>query len=85
MVAILCKSEDLGELISDKEDKPWESKKQLEITVSDYPENIEVVRSNMLYIPTKDLSASMTNKIKHLAAFKKSRFLPQSGYATSYL
>ena len=74
LVAVLCKSGDLGELISDKEDKPWESKKQIEITADDYPSELEIVHSNMLYIPTKDLSAGLINKIKRLAAFRNPDF-----------
>lgn len=74
LVAVLCKSGDLGELISDKEDKPWESKKQIELTADDYPNKLEIVRSNMLYIPTKDLSAGLINKIKRLAAFRNPDF-----------
>ena len=74
LVAVLCKSGDLGELISDKEDKPWESKKQIEITAEDYPNELEIVRSNMLYISTKDLSAGLINKVKRLAAFKNPDF-----------
>lgn len=74
LVAVLCKSGDLGELISDKEDKPWETKKQIELTVDGYPNELEIVRSNMLYISTKDLSAGLINKIKRLAAFKNPDF-----------
>ena len=74
LVAILCKPGDLGELISDKEDKPWESKKQIELTVDDYQVELEIMRSNMLYIPTKDLSAGLINKIKRLAAFRNTDF-----------
>lgn len=74
LVSMLCKSGDLGELISDKEDKPWESKKQLELAADDYPKSIEIIRSNMLYIPTKDLSAGASNKIKRLAAFRNPDF-----------
>lgn len=74
LVARLCKSGDLGELISDKEDKPWETKRQIELSTDDYPGNIEIIRSNMLYVPTKDLSAGLINKIKRLAAFRNPDF-----------
>ncbi len=74
LVATLCQSGDLGELISDKEDKPWKSKKQLELTDDDFPETLEIVRSNMLYIPIKELSAGVRNKIKRLAAFRNPDF-----------
>lgn len=74
LVSVLCKSGDLGKLISDQEDKPWKTKKQIEITAEDYPESLEIIRSNMLYIPSKDLSAGVQNKIKRLAAFKNPDF-----------
>lgn len=74
LVSVLCKSGDLGELISDKEDKPWETKRQIVLSVEEYPESLEIVYSNMLYVPTKDLSAGLINKIKRLAAFKNPDF-----------
>ena len=74
LVAVLCKSGDLGKLISDKEDKPWETKRQIELSNDNYPESLEIIRSNMLYVPTKDLSAGLINKIKRLAAFRNPDF-----------
>lgn len=74
LVSVLCKSGDLGELISEKEDKPWETKRQIVLSVEEYPESLEIVYSNMLYVPTKDLSAGLINKIKRLAAFKNPDF-----------
>lgn len=74
LVSVLCKSGDLGELISDKEDKPWETKRQIVLSVEEYPKSLEIVYSNMLYVPTKDLSAGLINKIKRLAAFKNPDF-----------
>ncbi|MGN0492137.1 MAG: hypothetical protein ACI4F7_00685 [Acutalibacteraceae bacterium] len=35
---------------------------------------MEIIKTNMLYIPTKGLSASALNKIKRLAAFKNPDF-----------
>ena len=52
LVSVLCKSGDLGELISDKEDKPWETKRQIVLSVEEYPESLEIVYSIMLYVPT---------------------------------
>ncbi len=74
LVSALCKSGDLGELISEKEDKPWETKRQIVLSVDEYPESLEIVYSNMLYVPTKDLSAALINRIKRLAAFKNPDF-----------
>lgn len=74
LVDVLCKSGDLGELIFDKEYKPWETKRQIELSNDNYPESLEIIRSNMLYVPIKDLSAGLINKIKRLAAFRNPDF-----------
>lgn len=74
LVGVLCKLGDLGELISDEEDKPWENKKQIVLTTDDYPSEFEIVLSNMLYIPIKNLSAGLINRIKRLAAFRNPDF-----------
>ena len=74
IVSVLCKSGNLGELISEKEDKPWETKRQIELSTYVYPESLGIIRSNMLYVSAKDLSAGLKNKIKRLAAFKNPDF-----------
>ena len=40
----------------------------------DFPDELEIIKANMLYIPTKGLTASALNKIKRLAAFKNPDF-----------
>lgn len=40
----------------------------------DFPDELEIIKANMLYIPTKGLTSSALNKIKRLAAFKNPDF-----------
>lgn len=74
LVNSLCKNGDLGMLVSDSDEKPWESKKGTKLTAFDFPNQIEIVRANMLYIPTTELSATAQNTIKRFAAFRNPDF-----------
>ena len=49
-------------------------KKKIKITRSDFPMALNIIRANMLYIPTEDLSANVKNQLKRLAAFKNPDF-----------
>ena len=73
-VQLFCKNGDLGELISDAGVPPWSAQKQIEFSTEKFPESIEIVRSNMLFVPKKNLSADAMNKFKRLAAFKNPDF-----------
>ena len=73
-VQLFCKNGDLGELISDAGIPPWSTQKQIKFSTEKFPESIEIVRSNMLFVPKKNLSADAMNKIKRLAAFKNPDF-----------
>jgi len=73
-VASLCKSSELGELVTDSDEKPWDTKEKPLITASDFPNKLPVVRANMLYVPTQKMSAIAKNRIKRLAAFKNPDF-----------
>ena len=68
------KNNELGELISDTEEKPWEAKKQHTLGQLDFPESLEIVRANMIYIPVDGLSSHALNAVKRLAAFKNPDF-----------
>ena len=67
---------ELGILKKDDEEEniiPWESKKEVLIK-KDFPESIEVVNANMLFIPQTGFSQKALNRIKRLAAFKNPEF-----------
>ncbi len=74
LVASFGKEGELGKLISESDNKPWETKKKTRMSHSDFPVVLNIVRANMLYVPTADLSANAKNQIKRLAAFKNPDF-----------
>ena len=74
LVASLGKEGELGKLVGESDSKPWETKKKIKITHSDFPVVVNIVHANMLYVPTADLSATAKNLIKRLAAFKNPDF-----------
>ena len=68
------KDGELGTLVSESDTQPWETKKKDLIAKNDFPIIMSVVRANMLYVPTADLSAKAKNRIKRLAAFRNPDF-----------
>lgn len=74
LVSLFGKDGELGKLVSESDAKPWETRKRIRITKNDFPVVMNVIRANMLYIPTMDLSAKAKNQIKRLAAFKNPDF-----------
>ena len=74
LVSTFGKDDELGKLVSESDSKPWETKKKIKISHSDFPVVLNVIRANMLYIPTAELSANAKNQIKRLAAFKNPDF-----------
>ena len=67
---------ELGILLKDtEEEKPWEGKKpKPDITKFDFPEIVNIVRSNMLYIQKEGVSGTALNILKRLAAFRNPEF-----------
>ena len=74
LVLSFGKDGELGKLVSESDSKPWEAKKKTKITHSDFPMALNIVRANMLYVPTEELSSNAKNQIKRLAAFKNPDF-----------
>ena len=64
----------LGTLIDESPEKPWEPEQRAILSKNDFPDTLDVIRSNMLYIPKAELSANAQNQIKRLAAFKNPDF-----------
>lgn len=66
---------ELGALITNNEDtKPWDTKAKEIIISDDFPKTVNVVKANMLYVPTSGFSPAAKNQIKRLAAFKNPDF-----------
>lgn len=56
-------------------DKPWKQYKiDEELNLNEFPENIELIKANMLYLKKEGLSNSILNQIKRFAAFKNPDF-----------
>ena len=64
----------LGEFTKSSESKPWEIPIPIAIEKEDFPLNIMLVRSNMLYIPLSGISAKVINYFKRIAAFHNPEF-----------
>jgi hypothetical protein len=79
VISKLCPSHELGKLKIDDEDesaKPWEIG-AISLQKSDFPEQIEIVHANMLFIPKAGISQRALNRIKRLASFKNPMFFKQ--------
>lgn len=66
---------ELGPLKKDDEEdgKPWEAEKT-RLRKDDFPKKLEVIKSNMIFIPKEGFSQRALNQIKRLAAFKNPEF-----------
>ncbi len=78
-ISKLCSGHELGALKIDEEEeseKPWEPI-GLSLAKSDFPEQIDMVLANMLFIPKLGISQRALNRIKRLASFKNPMFFRQ--------
>lgn len=75
-IELLVDGNELGNLHQDaEEEKPWEKKQEIiEIQRDDFPEVINIVRANMLYIDKTNISTKLLNHLKRLAAFRNPEF-----------
>ncbi|MCD8294048.1 MAG: DEAD/DEAH box helicase family protein [Clostridia bacterium] len=64
--------EDVGTFGSEDEDRPWAKKRTL--IVQDFPEHVNMVRANMVYIEKDGFSEYALNVIKRFAAFPNPEF-----------
>jgi hypothetical protein len=71
LISKLCHGNELGVLKKDDEEevKPWEPSR-IKWSKDDYPQKVELVRANMLYIKKSGISQRALNALKRLAAFK---------------
>lgn len=75
LVSKLCHGHELGVLKIDEEEPPipWETHK-VSLQKSDFPEQIDIVKANMLFIPKASISQRALNRLKRLASFKNPMF-----------
>ena len=64
----------MGELSKTSEAKPWEIPAAPIICADDFTEPLNIVRSNMLYVPLKSVSPKVINHLKRMATFKNPEF-----------
>lgn len=64
----------VGELSTTSETKPWETPAPIDLTKADLPQEITLVRSNMLYVPLEGLRPKVVNHLKRIASFKNPEF-----------
>lgn len=73
------KASDVGKLSTSSEKKPWETPKHEQLAGADFPSSLSLIRANMLYIPTKGLSAKIVNHLKRIASFRNPEFYAKQG------
>lgn len=74
---------ELGPLSSSDEAKPWEPPSADSLSATDFPRQLHMVRANMLYFPREELSATLANHLRRLAAFKNPEFYSRLGMRLS--
>ncbi len=68
--------DELGALKEDDEEieKPWEPKPRIGLTDQDFPDDMALIRANMIFIPKTGVSQRGLNALKRLAAFRNPEF-----------
>jgi len=54
--------------------KPWKEAAEVVLTKEDFPEKLDIIKADMIYIPKEGVSQRALNIIKRLAAFKNPEF-----------
>ncbi len=67
-------SQSMGEFSRISETRPWELPVAPQVSHSDFGADFCIVKSNMLYIPLKSVSAKVLNHFKRIASFKNPEF-----------
>lgn len=66
--------DDLTNLTTSSESKPWATPIPQSISSSDFKGTIEITKADKIYIPLKSVSAKVVNHLKRIAAFKNQEF-----------
>lgn len=71
----LCVDGDMGAMLESTEQTPWPSKRRpKELTRADFPVQVRLMISNLLYVDKTGFSHGALNAVKRLAAFKNPEF-----------
>ncbi len=74
ILSLYGSSSEVGELATTSEDRPWEIPSVKDVTKNDFPKELSIVKSNMLYIPIERLSSRAINHLKRMVSFKNPKF-----------
>ncbi len=76
LISTISPGNELGDLKADEEDeKPWKTHKpQVILDKGDFPDNVTIVKANMLFLPKTGISQRALNRIKRIASFKNPVF-----------
>ena len=70
-----CRGEALGNLVQSEDNpKPWEKQKTCQLRARDFPQELEIVKSNLFYLREDVLSVRAKNQLVRLAAFRNPDF-----------
>ncbi len=67
-------NDETGELYEDKTTKPWKKKKPVTLNRTDFPDSVNVILANMIYIDKRGISSKGLTQLKRLASFKNPDF-----------
>lgn len=71
----LCRDGDMGELADAAEKQaPWQCRHARKLTSTDFPAQVKLVMSNLIYIDKQGFSQAALNALKRLAAFPNPEF-----------
>lgn len=78
LTANLSRGSELGQLKraaedDQEEEKPWDTSR-IRLRKNDFPQELEIVKANMLFVPKASLSERAMNHLKRLAAFQNPEF-----------
>jgi superfamily II DNA or RNA helicase len=85
LVLVLSHGNELGDLkIDEEEEKPWETQHPKKILEKDdFPDRLEIVKANMLFVTKAGISQRALNRLKRLASFKNPMFYRQQAMRLS--
>jgi hypothetical protein len=68
------RTDDLSNLTTSSERKPWVTPVPQNITATDFSDTVEITKADKIYIPLKAISVKVVNHLKRIAAFKNPEF-----------
>lgn len=77
LLVSLCPGNELGPLRKENEEgpKPWEvNRVVVKLKKTDFPQDVTIIKANMLYLLKQNFSSRALNSIRRLAAFRNPEF-----------